>query len=239
MKAVPILDLMDRFGRCSPDRHPGLGQGSGQLQRGLPAELYDHPGGSLVLHNIEHVLERHRFEVEPVGGIVVGRYRLGVGVDHDGLVAGLAQSPNSVNGGVVELHSLADSVGPGAEDDHLVASRRGHLILPFIRAVVVGGVGLELRCAGVHRLVDWGASLGESQAAKLVRGSADDRGEVGIAKSDPLNLAPQFLIPPLGLWEGCNLPLGLYDLAQLGHEPGIDPCPLTQELDTLSPPEEL
>ena len=34
---------------------------------------------------------RQRLEIEPVGGVVVGRHRLRIAVDHDGLVAGLAQ----------------------------------------------------------------------------------------------------------------------------------------------------
>ena len=41
-----------------------------QPERGLPAELHDHagdrPGQALGVHDLEHVLEGERLEVEPV-----------------------------------------------------------------------------------------------------------------------------------------------------------------------------
>ena len=47
----------------------------------------DRAGLLLGVHDLEHVLEGERLEVEPVGGVVVGRDRLRVAVDHHGLVA--------------------------------------------------------------------------------------------------------------------------------------------------------
>ena len=81
----------------------------------------DRPAGLLLgVHDLEHVLEGERLEVEPVGGVVVGGDGLRVAVDHHGLVAGLRCSAiDGVHAGVVELDALADPVGPGAEDDHL------------------------------------------------------------------------------------------------------------------------
>ena len=74
---------------------PGVLERLGQAERGLAAELHDdagHRAGLLLgVHDLEHVLERQRLEVEPVGGVVVGGDRLRVAVDHDGLVAGVAQ----------------------------------------------------------------------------------------------------------------------------------------------------
>ena len=63
-------------------------------ERRLAAELADDAGDRagllLGVHDLEHVLERQRLEVEPVGGVVVGRDGLRVAVDHHRLVAGLA-----------------------------------------------------------------------------------------------------------------------------------------------------
>jgi hypothetical protein len=57
--------------------------------------LYDHTnrrsGGGFVLADGEDIFERERLEVEAVAGIVIGRDRLGIAVDHDGLVAIFAQ----------------------------------------------------------------------------------------------------------------------------------------------------
>ena len=62
----------------------------GELQRGLAAELDDDadaasPFALLDVGDLEHVLGGQRLEVEPVGGVVVGRDGLGVAVDHDRL----------------------------------------------------------------------------------------------------------------------------------------------------------
>jgi hypothetical protein len=64
-----------------------------ELERRLAAELHDHAVQRAVLalgvDDFEHVLGRQRFEIEPVGGVVVGRHRLRIAVDHDGIIAGI------------------------------------------------------------------------------------------------------------------------------------------------------
>ena len=83
------------------------------------------PAALLGVHDLEHVLEGERLEVQPVGGVVVGGDGLGVAVDHDRLVAGLAQRQRGVHAGVVELDALPDPVRPGAEDEHRRLASRG------------------------------------------------------------------------------------------------------------------
>ena len=99
------------------------GEAGGELERGLAAKLDDDADERatrpLRVHQLEHVLHRQRLEIQSVGGVVVGRHRLGVAVDHDGLVAGLAQRVGRVHAAVVELDALADAIGPAAEHDHL------------------------------------------------------------------------------------------------------------------------
>ena len=89
---APLLGQMDRLRAGADDRHAGVLERLGQPERGLPTELDDHPGdrsrGLLGVHHLEHVLQCQRLEVEPVGGVVVGRDGLRVAVDHDRLVAG-------------------------------------------------------------------------------------------------------------------------------------------------------
>ena len=74
----------------------------------------DRTGLLLGVHDLEHVLERQRLEVEPVGGVVVGGDGLGVAVDHDRLEAraalALAERHRGVDAGVVELDALPDPV---------------------------------------------------------------------------------------------------------------------------------
>jgi hypothetical protein len=99
----------------------------GELQRRLAAELHDHAVQRAVLlldaQDFHHVFEGQRLEIEPVGGVVVGRDGLGVAVDHDGLVARVAQRETGVAAAIVELDPLADPVRAAAEDDDLFARR--------------------------------------------------------------------------------------------------------------------
>src|SRR2546422_3604504 len=52
-------------------------------QRRLAAELHHHSERSLPPHDLEHVLQGERLEVQLVRDVEVGRDGLGVAVDHD------------------------------------------------------------------------------------------------------------------------------------------------------------
>ena len=161
-----VLGEVDRLGAGADDRHARVGEPLGQAERRLPTELHDHADDTgtacarrrFGVVDLEHVLEGQRLEVQPVGGVVVGRHRLGVAVDHDGLEARLAQRRRGVHAAVVELDALADPVGPGPEDQHLglLGLRRDLGLgggIELVAAVVVRRLGLELGRAGVDGLV--------------------------------------------------------------------------------------
>ena len=103
---------------CRASARPASCRPAASLQRRLAAELDDHALGLLDLDDAEDVLERQRLEVEAVGGVVVGRDRLGVAVDHHRVAAGLAHGHRRVHAAVVELDALADAVRARAEDHH-------------------------------------------------------------------------------------------------------------------------
>ena len=90
-EALAVLGEVDAVGRGAEDRHARLLQLLGELQRRLPAELDDHAEQLALLllapEDLEHVLGGQRLEIEPVGGVVVGRDRLRVAIDHDRLEA--------------------------------------------------------------------------------------------------------------------------------------------------------
>ncbi len=118
------------------------------------------PRALLDPHQLDHVLGGQRLEIEPVRGVVVGRHRLRIAVDHDGLEAGLVQRIGGVDAAIVELDALADAVRAAAEDDHLALSRRLGLAFGRVFAVaLVAGIHVgrgrgELGGAGVDALVD-------------------------------------------------------------------------------------
>ena len=153
-----LLGEVDRLRGRAHDRHAGVLEPLRQAERRLAAELADDAGDRAGLElgvvDLEHVLERQRLEVQPRRGVVVGRHRLGVAVDHDRLVAGLAQGQRGVHAGVVELDALADAVRPGAEDDHRRDLARLDLGLLVVGRVVVRRLRRELRGARVDGLED-------------------------------------------------------------------------------------
>ena len=113
----------------------------------------------LGVDDLQHVLGGERLEIEPVGGVVVGRHRLRIAVDHDGLVAGLLQREGGVAAAIVELDALADAVRPAAEDDDLLlvggrAPRRRSAARErrLVGRIHVGGGRGELGGAGVDPL---------------------------------------------------------------------------------------
>ena len=132
LEALAVLGEIDHVGRGAEDRHLGLLQRLGELERRLPAELHDdavqRAVGALGVDDLQHVFRRQRLEIEPVGGVVVGRHRLRIAVDHDGLVARLLQREAGVAAAIVELDALADAVRPAAEDDDLLLVRRPRLV---------------------------------------------------------------------------------------------------------------
>ena len=81
------------------------------------------PFGLLAVHDLEHVLERQRLEVQLVRDVEVGRDRLGIRVDHDRLVPLLAERHHRAHAAVVELDALPDPVRTAAEDDDATCAR--------------------------------------------------------------------------------------------------------------------
>ena len=124
VEALAVLGAIDGVGRRAQDGHAGLAQRHRQLERRLSAELDDDAERLLLLHDVEDVFQGQRLEVQTVGGVVVGRDRLGVAVDHDRFHAQLAEREGGVHAAVVELDALADPVRARAEDDDLPRGRR-------------------------------------------------------------------------------------------------------------------
>ena len=120
---------------------------------------------------------------------------------------------------IVELDALADAVGAGAEDDHLLPGRGRRLVLLLVGRVEVGRVRDELGGAGVHHLE------GRHHAVLPARGP-DLRLRLPAELGDPPVREAHLLGPPqhVGVTQagGGNLGLELDDFADVLEEPGID-----------------
>ncbi len=236
LEALAVLGDVDRIGRGADDRHAGALEIERELQRRLPAVLDDHADRLFLGDDLEHVLERHRLEVEAIRGVVVGRHGLWIAVDHDRLVAVLAHGEGSVDAAVVELDALADPVRAAAENHDLLALGRLGLALLLVGGVHVGGLRRELGGAGVDALVD-------RPHAQLVAARAD-RGLVGpeqprqaaIRKSLRLQI-PDFLDGQARQRASLEGPLAGDDLLDLRQEPRIDRRLLEDLVEAHADPE--
>lgn len=151
-----LLREINRVGCRTEDRHARVGEAVGEPEGRLTAELHDDAdelaGLRFCMDDLEHIFERERLEVQAIGGVVVGRDRLGVAVDHDRLEAGVPQGEARVHAAVVELDALADAVGARAENDDLARLTGHHLGLEVVARVVIWREGGKLAAARVDRL---------------------------------------------------------------------------------------
>ena len=146
---LAVLGEVDGVEGSPEDPKAGFLDRPGQLERRLPSELDHHADRLLALADRQHLLDAERLEVEAVGGVVVGRDRLRVAVDHHGLEPELAQAACRMHAAVVELDPLPDPVRARAEDDDALPRRRRSLVRLAPGRVVVGGRRLDLTGARI------------------------------------------------------------------------------------------
>ena len=192
LEALAIFGAVDGVGAGADDGDAERVELVHQLERGLAAELHDHAGWLFHFDDGQHVLQRHRLEVEPIGGVVVRGYGLWIAVDHDGLEAVLAHGEGGVDAAVVELDALADAVGAAAEHHDLLPRTGRRFAFVFVGGVEVGGGGRELGGAGVYALEHRPHASSQPRLAHIVFGGAEQRGQPGIGEAVALQL------PPLG-----------------------------------------
>ena len=221
LEPFPVLGAVDGIRLGADDLHPGLGQRYGEIERGLAAELDDDAVRLLLLDDVEDILPGQRFEVELVGGVVVGGNRFRIGVDHDGLHPYLLQGEGRMHAAIVELDSLAYPVGAAAEDDDFPAGGLLGLVFLFIGRVIVGGVRLEFRGAGVYQLVHRGEVQLPAVAPDVVLGGSGEVGELDVGKPALLAVPEEILVEAL---ESAldNLLFCFNYLLEIVEEPWVD-----------------
>ena len=153
LEPFAVLGDVDGLGAGADDRRARCFQSLGELERRLAAVLHDHALGFFEVDDFKHVFERERLEVQPIGSVVVGGHRFRVAVDHDGLVAILAQRERGVHAAVIELDALTDAVRPATEHDDLFLLLGRGLALLLVGGVHVGRGRGKLGGATVDALV--------------------------------------------------------------------------------------
>ena len=221
LEAFPVLGAVDHVRAGADDGHAVGFQVARQLERRLAAELHDDSVRTLHFHDLQHVFQGERLKVQAVGGVVVGGYRLRVAVDHDGLVAVLAQGEGGVDAAVVEFDALADTVGPAAQHHDLLALTGIGLALFLVGGIHVGGGGGELGSAGIHPL-EHGAHV-ERMPVHAHRGlrRPEQLGQAPVGEALALERAHGLGVQILQGAAGKSALLA-HDVLDLGQEPGID-----------------
>ncbi len=194
LEPLAVLGQVDGVQAGAQDRHPVLVQRMSQLQRSLAAEL-DDAADQFALRlldrdQLQHVLGRQGFEIEAVGGVVVGRDRFRIAVHHDAFDADVSEGEGGVAAAVVELDPLPDPVRPAAEDDGLLRLGRlgfadGNLAerAGLIGRIHIGGGRGELGRAGVDALEHRADVQAAAGGADLAFGGAGQMGKAGVGKA--------------------------------------------------------
>ena len=76
LESPPILGDVDRVRARAENANTGSLKTTRQFQWCLSAELNDHANRSLPRNDLEHVLQRERFEIQLVRNVEIGRHRL-------------------------------------------------------------------------------------------------------------------------------------------------------------------
>ena len=71
------------------------------------------------MQDFENIFGGQRFEIEAVAGIIVGRNRFRIAVDHDRLIAGFLERKAGMDAAIVKLDPLPDTVRTTSQDDNL------------------------------------------------------------------------------------------------------------------------
>ncbi len=221
LETLAVFGDVDGVRRGADDRHAVGLEVARKLQRRLAAELHDHAFGLLDGNDLQHILQRQRLEIQPVGSVVIGGHGFRIAVDHDGLEAVLAQRQRGMDAAVVKLDALADAVGPATQHHDLAPVRGLCLAFLFIGRVHVGGAGREFRSTGVDALVGRAHAQFMAQSAHRVLVGDQQLRQAAVGKAGALQGAQGVGIEVFQSASDQRLFLA-HDVLDLREEPGID-----------------
>ena len=233
LEALAVFGAVDGLRAGADDRYARFFQGAADLQRGLAAVLHDDAFRLLDTDDFQHVFQRHRLEVQAVGGVIVSGDGFRVAVDHDGLVTVFTHGQRSVHAAVVELDALADTVGAATENHDLVATARVGLALFLVGRVHIGGVGGEFGSAGVDALVHRQHFQLVAVRAQALLGNAQQLGQTRVGEALALELEHQVIVDG-GQTQGLHSGFVLDQIFDLHQEPLVDAGQLEHFGDALA-----
>ena len=220
-EAAAILGKIDRLRIGADDFRAVALEFEREIQRSLPAELHDHALRLFAVEDGENIFERERLEIEPVGGVVIGRDRFGIAIHHHGFEAVFLEREGGVAAAIIEFNSLPDAVGTAAENHDFGAIDGARFVLFLVGGIQVRREGFEFGGAGVDALEN--RSDAEFVAARAHRGRlhVPELGDFFVARAGALGFEHHFARALAQRGAGHAL-VHREHFLQMGDEPGID-----------------
>ena len=221
LKTLAVFGRIDHVGARADDGHTRRFKPQCQLQGRLSAVLHNHPQGLFALDNLQHIFQRQGLKVEPITRVVIGGNRLGIAVDHDGLIAIFSERHGRVHAAVIKLNALANSVGTPPQDHDFFGVAGVGLALLLVGGVKVSGVGLKLGRTGVNALINGAHPVRMSVRPHLLLAGAKQLGHAPVREAFLLELThlDGADVGERGVFE---LELNFHNLFNLIQEPRID-----------------
>jgi hypothetical protein len=226
---VAVLSRVDHRGVGTENVDAGLLETKGDVLGKLTTDGNDDTLRALELVDVHDTLPSELLEVHAVGLVVVGRDGFGVVVDHDRLLAHLADLANAGNGAPIELDRRTDAVDTGTENHRTLVVELDVVLRSEVGGVEVVGVGRVLGGEGVDTL-DEGSDterLAVSANGVLVDlgvASVTDEevGDLTVGETELLGLAHEVLRDLSDRLEAAKGAVDLDDVVELVEEPLVD-----------------
>ncbi len=222
LKALAVFGHVDHVRAGADDGHAVGFKIECELERRLPAILHDHTRRPLLIDDFQHVFQRERLEIQSVGGVVIGRHRLRVAVDHDGFIAVGPHGQCRVHAAIVELDALADAVGPAAEHHDFFARGRRGFALFVVGRVEISRLRAELGRAGIDPLEHRPHLQRTAAVAHRRLGGVQQLGKAAIREALLLERVEMLAIELVEGEVALQLQLGLHDVLNLRQKPRVD-----------------
>ena len=221
LEPLTVFGRIDHVRRSADDRHAVGLEIARELERCLSTELHDHADRFFDGDDFQYILQRQRFEVQPIRGIVVGRHSLRIAIDHDRFITVFAHRQGGMHTAVVELNALADAVRPSTENHDFLAVTRISLALLLVSRIHVRSARRELSRAGVNPLIDRTDAQQVTTRPHLGLGRFHQPGQATIREPFALQRAQRRRVEIVEL-HVVKLHLDLDDILDLRKEPWID-----------------
>ena len=197
-------------------------QTEGNVLGQLATDRDNDTASSLELVDIHDTLVAELLEVQLVGSIEVSGVGLGVVVDHNGLLAHLAEGEGGVDSAPIELDGATDTVHTATQNDSSVVIEGNIVGGSVVGGVEVVGVGRELGSKGIDLLNPRGDAEGLTAGTDIILGGPNKERDLLIRETELLGLHQDLLLEAEEAADLLELVVAIHNVLDLVQEPLVD-----------------